>query len=550
MENDDEELEALQDVDLNTLEAANIHIDVVSVAEMKTAEELAINSGVSERQLMERAGTGVADVIVKHFSNAYKIIVFTGLGGNGGDGYVAARLLAQRGLDVCVVSVGDHESMTGVAKEARDAWRDASKANKIMPLSELTDDWLMSADLVIDAIFGTGLSRDVSEELSDLFERINCLAERKVSVDIPSGVNADTGQCMPNAVEADATATFFRPKIGHLMDPGKMCTGVLHLVNDIGIDDRVLIQQEHAKRLVTVGLPLNTLTLNGYFANQHKYDRGHVVVISGGRYTTGASRLAALGAAKSGAGLVTIAGKTTALDVHANHVTSIMLRPYNRIQDLQKLLYEEMKVDSIVVGPGLGENAKQITRAIIELQMPTVFDADSLTAFEKDPSELLDHLHNQMIITPHAGEFNRLFPGFDLQKDKFGAASSAIEQTKAIMILKGPQTIIARSNPKATLISDHAPPWLATAGSGDLLAGIAGSLLARGVNAFEAGGTAAWLHGEAGFVSGGGSTAEDFVNGIGKAYQTLTASYPESWHEEFDDMDVSDLKSTDNETDA
>lgn len=508
--------------------------ELVTVSDMKEAEQRAIESGTSAKQLMEAAGTAVADVVRERWPEAKSVIVLAGLGANGGDGYVVAKKLLQRGIDVTVYSVGDYVTMRGEAKEACDEWLAEENSTGIKPIEELTDSLLESTDLIVDAIFGTGLSRELSKDIQELVKRVNASDSIIVSVDVPSGMDANTGQLMPIAIRARLTVTFFRAKTGHFLYPGKEFSGHVILKEDIGIDDSLLDDIPRLRMRGTIGLVL--VQMREYSYSEHKYDRGHVLVISGGRYTTGASRLAAYGAAKSGAGLVTIAGRTNALDVHANHVTSIMLKPYNRLQDLQKMILEEMKIDAIVVGPGLGENARKITEAIIELQMPTVFDADSLSSFQDNPAMLLDNLHSEMVLAPHLGEFKRLFPDLDPDTDKLGAVEAATDRTEAVIVLKGADTIISGSTPQISTINDGAPAWLATAGSGDVLAGVIGSFMAQGQQSHYAAFQGVWLHGEGGYTCGGACTATELVGGIAKAYRFLTDSQPSKLGEGEDDM--------------
>lgn len=496
--------------------------ELLSVTEMKEAEQKTIEAGTSVQELMNNAGIAVADFISKDYSDHKKIVVLAGLGSNGGDGYVAAHLLMQRGFEVNVYSVGDHNSMSGAAKEACEAWLSETNSSGIKPAETLDETTLHETDLVIDAIIGIGLSGPLSDTLVNLVNLVNDNFTDVVSIDIPTGVDGNTGAMLPVAINANATVTFLRSKIGHILFPGRDCTGYLHLVPDIGIIDNLYEDLKNVAVRASIGI--NILHYESYKWYQHKYDRGHVLVISGGRYTSGASRLAAQAAAKSGAGMVTIAGRTNALDIHANHVTSIMLKPYNRLQELQKMIVDEMKIDTIVIGPGLGENAKQITQAIIELQYPTVIDADSLTAFEKNPNELLDILHDEMIVTPHAGEFKRLFPDADIESDKLQAVRRASEKTEAVILLKGPDTIVTSASLSETMIFDNAPHWLATAGSGDVLAGIIASQSAQGNTMYNAATFGTYVHGEAGQFCGGGSTASDLVVAAGKVFQSLTGS--------------------------
>ncbi|HCO55360.1 MAG TPA: NAD(P)H-hydrate dehydratase, partial [Pelagibacterium sp.] len=374
------------------------------------------------------------------------------------------------------------------------------------------------------ALLGAGLSRDVEGEMADLVEAINESAAKVVAVDIPSGVDGETGAVRGVAVRADLTVTFFRHKPGHLLLPGGGLCGEV-LLADIGIPDAVLLEidirlYENDPRLWT--LPVRA-------AEGHKFDAGHCVVVSGGALHTGAARLSALGAARSGAGLVTIAGEREALLVHAAHVTAIMLAEVDDGAGLARLL-EDTRKNALVIGPGtgIGEATRQMVLAALESQARLVLDADALTSFADQPNILFSAIGKResesVVLTPHAGEFNRLFGEIDGAKTDMAIA--AARRSGAIVLLKGSDTVIGHPEGRA-VINTTGTPILATAGAGDVLAGLIGGLLAQGMGSFEAACAGAYIHGRAAQRFGKpGMVADDLPGLIPEVLADLSVAGP------------------------
>lgn len=403
-------------------------------------------SGIAESTLIENAGRAVAEEVVRRYG-ARKTVVLCGPGNNGKDGAVAARYLKVWGWPV-----------------------------------EISDD-LGGAELIIDALYGAGLNRDFPQSLAD---KINNAGIPIISIDVPSGLDGNTGEPRGACVQADLTITFFRKKPSHVLQPGRAHCGEV-VVLDIGIANSVL--ESIAPKVWENSKPhLPTLEAAG-----HKFDRGHAIVISGGKLNTGASRLAAQAALKIGAGLVTLVGKTDALAVQANHVTAVMLADFKILQD--------PRIAAICIGPAAGINAetRRRVKSILNLNAAVVLDADALTSCAKKPQDLFDWIQGnnlrQIIMTPHEGEFARVFG--TLEGSKIERATKAAKLSGAIIILKGSDTVIAHPDGRAT-VNTNAPPFLATAGSGDVLAGMLTGLLAQNMEAYAAACAAVWLHGQAG----------------------------------------------------
>jgi NAD(P)H-hydrate epimerase len=373
---------------------------------------------------------------------------------------------------------------------------------------------LAGVGLIVDALFGAGLSRPLEGVYALIVEAANEAGVPIVAIDVPSGLSGDSGHPLGDAVmRASLTVTFFRKKPGHLLLPGRILCGAL-VVADIGIAPdaaEAVTLRENAPGLWRYPWP----SLDG-----HKYARGHCVVVSGGPHATGAARLAARGALRIGAGLVSVASPPQALLVNAAQLTAIMVKPADGAAGLAALL-EDGRLNAVVMGPGLGvsgETREMVMAALAagtpEHRPALVLDADALSSFQDDPDALFVRLHGRCVLTPHAGEFTRLFP--DLLEDaasKVEAARAAAARSGAVVLLKGADTVIASPGDGEeggrAAINTNAPAWLATAGAGDVLAGFIGGLLAQGMDPFAAGCAGAWLHGAAASAFGLGLIAED-----------------------------------------
>jgi len=472
--------------------------EVLDSEQMRAADREAVKRGVSSLELMEAAGAGVAAAVAERWSPR-RAIVLCGPGNNGGDGFVAARRLRQDAWDVSVALLGPRDRLTGDAAEMAQRWRG--------PTAPFEPQSLSGVDLVIDAMFGVGLSRPMEGAAREMVRAVNASAAPVAAVDVPSGLDADTGRPLGDAVIADVTVTFFRKKIGHLLYPGRGMCGDLKVV-DIGIEPEVL---ETIRPRLRENAPVSWREAMPWPAlDTHKYRRGHALVMSGPAHRTGAARLAAAGALRIGAGLVTVASGAEAVPINAAHLTAVMVEPVDGAEDLLRLV-KTRKVSAAVIGPGAGATRATATATLALLTScpAAVLDADALTAFEGDPAALFDCLGKPAILTPHQGEFERLFKSAaSAARNRIEAAATAAREAGAVVVLKGPDTVIAEPG-GAVAINTNAPPDLATAGSGDVLAGFAGGLLAQGMGAFEAACAAVWIHGAGARRFGPGLTAED-----------------------------------------
>jgi ADP-dependent NAD(P)H-hydrate dehydratase / NAD(P)H-hydrate epimerase len=494
-------------------------IEILSNAELAEADRLTIAGGVAGVTLMERAGAAVAAAVAARHPVGSRVVVLAGPGNNGGDGFVAARLLAQRGFNVHLMLAGEAARLKGDAAAAAAKWKG--------PIAPSQPDGFANARVIVDALFGAGLDRPVEGHARAMIEAMNAQAAPILAVDLPSGINGSTGAVMGAAAKATQSITFFRKKLGHVLSPGRLHCGRVS-VADIGIPANVLAE-------IGVQTFENTPQLwRGLFpraqAGGHKYDRGHTVVVSGPVWSTGAARLAARATLRAGAGLVTIASPRDALAVNAAASLAVMVRPVDGASELAEFLTDR-RLNTVALGPGLGVGASTCEAVLTALsgERAVVLDADAMTSFAEEPARLAEALRGRggkpIIMTPHEGEFHRYFGALD-QRTKVGSklerARLAASLVAATIVLKGPDTVVAAPDGRAA-IAANAPPYLATAGAGDVLTGMAAGLLAQGMPAFEAAAAAVWFHGEAALAVGPGLISEDLPEALPKVYRDFFA---------------------------
>ncbi len=492
-------------------------IELLNTAEMAEADRLTIASGMAGIELMERAGDAVAAAVATHHRTGSRVAVMAGPGNNGGDGFVAARLLAERGYSVQVLLAGELAKLKGDAAIAAKRWSG--------PVAAAEPGGLAGSHVIVDALFGAGLDRPIEGAPRAMIEAIGAQNMPVVAVDLPSGINGNSGAVMGAAVKAAQTITFFRKKRGHLLLPGRLYCGMTSIA-DIGIADLVLerIKPKTFENTPDLWRPRFAVPrLTG-----HKYDRGHAVVVSGPSWSTGAARLAARGALRAGAGLVTIASPREALAINAAASLAVMVRPVDGASELSAFLADR-RFNALAIGPGLGvgEDTCALVLAALSGDRGVVLDADAITSFAGDPPRLAQALlgrrDRSTILTPHEGEFSRYFCALD-ERTKVGSkldrARLAATITGATVLLKGGDTVVAAADGRAS-IAANAPAFLATAGSGDVLTGIAAGLLAQGMPSFEAASAAVWLHGEAAATFGPGLISEDLPEVLPRIYRAL-----------------------------
>lgn len=499
-------------------------LELLTSLEMAEADRLTVEGGlVDGYALMQRAGRGVVDEVLRRFLEVPSFDVLCGPGNNGGDGYVVARLLHEAGCAVRVWTDGAPKAGTDAAMAAADC---------TLPARPLSDFAPAPAALVIDALYGAGLTRALAGHAARAAEACNAASAMVLSIDLPSGISGDGGGTAGAAFRAAMTITFFRRKPGHVLEPGRTACGEL-LVKDIGIGVDTLDTIRPAASANAPGLWRAEFPRPS--REQHKYSRGHVGVFSGGPTGTGAARLSAMAAARAGAGAVTVLSPPDALLVNAAHLTSIMLKRLNSADELRDMLARRPP-DAWVLGPAFGDlpRLREMTLALLgHAERGTlVLDADGITAFRGEADALFEAARRSsldLVLTPHEGEFGRLFPdiGSDAVASKLERARLAAARANAVVVYKGPDTVIAAPDGRAA-VNVNGVPWLATAGSGDVLAGLIAGLAAQRMPAFEAACAAVWVHAEAALHFGPGLIAEDLPSLVPNVLRDLISDADQS----------------------
>src|SRR5712672_2036575 len=450
-------------------------MEVLTTAEMEHADRLAIAGGAPGFALMLHAGQAVAEAAMDLVEQG-QILVVAGRGNNGGDGFVAATELVARGRSVSIILLCERDTLQGDAALAARGWK-----GPVLPCNAMA---VGAPALIIDALFGAGLNRAVKGDPHDIIEAIHASGAPTLSVDLPSGITGTTGAVMGVAVRATETVTFFRRKPGHLLLPGRIHCGRARLA-DIGIDPRVL-EEIRPRTFENIPQfwrnPFPVPRIDG-----HKYARGHAVVVSGDLAATGAARMAARGALRAGAGLVTVASPRDALVVNAAALTAVMVCPIDTAIEFADM-WTDKRLNTCVIGPGagVGGHTRDFVVTALSAKRNLVLDADALTSFADAPDHLFEAIKAsrdpQVVLTPHEGEFPRLFSDISNKhpgRSKLERVRAAAERSGTVVLLKGPDTVVASPDGRATIAS-NAPPWLATAGAGDVLAGMIAGMLAQG----------------------------------------------------------------------
>jgi ADP-dependent NAD(P)H-hydrate dehydratase / NAD(P)H-hydrate epimerase len=531
--------------------------ELLTAAQMRAIEQAAIDSGVvTGLELMERAGRGVVEAVFEEWpelaKTSHRALVLCGPGNNGGDGFVVARLLREWGWEVEVFLWRQPDKLPPDAKVNYERWS-AMGAIRPIPLGVASPDARAGA-LIVDALFGTGLTRPVSSPDSSLSRMLpdgnlrgQHMRPRIVAIDLPSGLCSDSGRELEGGERlwADLTVTFHARKLGHVLGRGPFLCGKV-VVADIGLSHQTETGRWHPgvhlpdavaadgpARIAAAGVELRKDDHLG--VERHKYSHGHALILSGGPGKGGAARLAARGALRIGAGAVTLGCPPAALQENAAQLNAIMLKPLKEVTDLIEFLADG-RINAVCLGPGLGrgEKAQQLVTAVLAAERATVLDADALTVHEDDPQSLFYQLHENCVLTPHAGEFRRLFPDIAAKLDApaaTGPAFSKVDATReaaaragCTVLFKGPDTVIADASGRCVVNSsayDRTAPWLATAGSGDVLAGFITGLLARGLGPLAAAEAAAWLHTECARSFGPGLIAEDLPEELPKVLRGI-----------------------------
>jgi hydroxyethylthiazole kinase-like uncharacterized protein yjeF len=463
--------------------------EILTVAETAAADLAAIEAGTPGLTLMQRAGKAVADAIEARHPPGPAVIL-AGPGNNGGDGYVVAATLAEHGWSVRVEASDSPKSQD--AQAARGAWQ-----GEVQPLSQR----LPNDGLVVDALFGAGLDRPLTQEVARLARQSQLMAERVIAVDTPSGLSGNAGRPLGDTCfKAGLTVTFHRRKPAHALQPGRGFCGEV-VVADIGLGSGAAKTFENDPDLWLAKFPWPAI-------DAHKTQRGRLIVVSGDAWSTGAARLAARGGLRIGAGLVTIWSSPEALLSNAAHLEAVMLRGFETEAELETAA---STVEAVIIGPAAGvtEETLSYVLALARTGAALVLDADALSVFRDDPEELFSVLDRDDVLTPHMGEFERIFPGLLAgAPERITAVREAAARAQAVVLLKGPDTVIAAPDGRVA-VNLNGSPWLATAGAGDVLAGFIGGLVAQGMDSFEAACAGVWIHAACAQEFGPGLISED-----------------------------------------
>ncbi|MGR3290303.1 MAG: NAD(P)H-hydrate dehydratase [Paracoccaceae bacterium] len=576
---------------------------LLTAAQMRAIEKAAIDSGdVTGLELMERAGRGVVKAIFEEWpglggrvevgngggaapkppgylakeERGRRALVLCGPGNNGGDGFVVARLLKERGWEVEVFLYGDSGQLPADARTNYERWGDDGIVQDLLQSQDRLSRIGPMSHLIIDALFGIGLSRSIDAKLRDAI--VNMIdghdhvlktegtGRQFVSIDVQSGQCADSGRSLGYKFPADLTVTFHRAKIGHYLGDSqyspfkKLCVVPIGLnnyfaqpdwlVNRITSGDEAIA--DISPQLVGASTMRKSSVVNltqrlrlGKSEVGHKYHHGHALILSGGPGKGGAARLAARGALRIGTGVVTVGCPGAALRENAGALNAIMLGLINDGQGLAKALVDK-RINALCLGPGMGTDEKQAglvaaalglreTSGSADDRLAVVLDADALTLLSQD-TRLFDSLHGRCVLTPHAGEFARLFPDIAEKLNavaskgpaysKVDATRQAAARANCIVVFKGPDTVIAAPDGQCSINSaryERSAPWLATAGSGDVLAGYITGLLARSFAPMLAAETAAWLHVECALEFGPGLISEDLPEMLPAVFRKIGA---------------------------
>jgi hydroxyethylthiazole kinase-like uncharacterized protein yjeF len=465
--------------------------EILTVAEMTAADRETIAAGTPGFTLMQRAGGAVAAAIIARWTPR-RTVALCGPGNNGGDGFVTAKALADAGWEVTVALEGERDKLHGDAALAAAEWAG--------PVLRMTPAAVQGAGLVIDAVFGAGLSKPLGALVAETLRTAEASGAPIVGVDLPSGLPGDAAQPLGYAPRCALTVTFHRRKLAHVLEPARTLCGEV-VVADIGLTSKPANLFENTPALWAAKFPWPT-------TSSHKHSRGRMIVVSGEMWSTGAARLAARAGLRIGAGLVTILSPPDALVVNAAHLEAVMLLPFDSDVELEEAAAD---ADAVVIGPAAGVNDATIANllALANTGAALIVDADALTAFREDPGELFQALDRDDVLTPHPGEFERVFPGLlKASPERITATRKAAARATAVVLLKGPDTVIAAPDGRCA-VNMNGSPWLATAGSGDTLAGFIGGLIAQGMDSFEAACAGVWIHAEAARLHGPGLISED-----------------------------------------